>query len=103
MKLEVLAHKGDRIVMLTAGGNYEATLLLLPEVWESVSSMVSGHIVAAVPARDIIYVTGDASDEDLADLRRWTSQMIEKADKPLSRTFVRWTGSQWEAYEGYAA
>ena len=46
--------------MLTAGGNYEATLILLPEVWESVAEMVSGQIVAAVPARDVLYFTGDA-------------------------------------------
>jgi uncharacterized protein YtpQ (UPF0354 family) len=103
MNLEVRAHKGDRIFMLTAGGNYEATLLLLPEIWESVSSMVSGNIIAAVPARDILYVTGDGTEEDLADLRRWTSKMLEEADKPLSRMFVRWTGSEWEPYEGYAA
>jgi uncharacterized protein YtpQ (UPF0354 family) len=102
LKVEVRAHKRDRIFMLTAGGNYEATLLLLPEVWESVSSMVSGRIVAAVPARDVLYITGDADIEDLACLRRWTSQAIEKVDKPLSRIFIRWTGTEWEKFEGYA-
>jgi hypothetical protein len=88
--------------MLTAGGNYEATLILLPEIWESVSQMVSGHIVAAVPARDLLYVTGDADPENLADMRRWTSKAIEQVDKPLSRTFIRWTGARWEEYAGYA-
>lgn len=102
LKLEVRAHKGDRITMLTAGGNYEATLILLPEVWESVSQMVSGHIVAAVPARDVLYVTGDADPENLADMRRWTSKALEQVDKPLSRAFIRWTGTHWEEYTGYA-
>lgn len=102
MNLEVRAHKGDRILMLTAGGNYEATLLLLPEIWTSVASMVSGNLVAAVPARDILYVTGDANADDLADLRRWTSRALENVDKPLSRIFIRWSGANWELYEGYA-
>jgi uncharacterized protein YtpQ (UPF0354 family) len=103
LKLEIRAHQGERVTMLTTGGNYEATLLLLPEVWDSVTEMVAGQIVAAVPARDVLYVTGDAVPENLADLRRWTSRMIEQADKPLSRVFVRWSGTQWEEYSGYAA
>lgn len=102
LHLEVRAHRGDRIYMITAGGNYEATLLLLPEVWESVSSMVPGRIVAAVPARDVLYVTGDADRENVAALRQWTSQALEKVEKPLSRAFLRWTGDSWEEYRGYA-
>jgi uncharacterized protein YtpQ (UPF0354 family) len=103
LRLEVRANQGDRIMMLTAGGNFEATLLLLPEIWSSVAPMVSGRIVASVPARDILYVTGDSNPENLADLRRWTSKMIEQADKPLSRAFIRWNGTHWEEYSGYAA
>jgi len=102
LKLDVRAHKGDRIIMLTAGGNYEATLILLPEIWESVSQMVSGQLVAAVPARDVLYVTGDADRENLADMRRWTSKAVEQVDKPLSCAFIRWTGAGWEEYTGYA-
>ncbi len=97
----MFVHKGDRIVMLTAGGDYEATLILLPEVWDSVSQMVSGQIVAAVPARDVLYFTGDADPENLADMRRWTSKALEQVDKPLSRAFIRWTGKDWAEYTGY--
>jgi uncharacterized protein YtpQ (UPF0354 family) len=102
LKLDVRAHKGDRIIMLAAGGNYEATLILLPEIWDSVSQMVSGSIVAAVPARDVLYFTGDADRENLADMRRWTSKALEQVDKPLSRVFIRWTGTHWVEYTGYA-
>lgn len=65
--------------------------------------MVAGNIVAAVPAKDVLYVTGDSDLENLAELRRWTSHMIEKADKALSRTFVRWCEGRWDKYEGFAA
>jgi uncharacterized protein YtpQ (UPF0354 family) len=102
LKLEVRAHKGERTLMLTAGGNYEATLVLLPEVWGSVSPMVSGQIVALVPARDVLLFTGDADPENLADMRRLTSKTLEHADKPLSRVFIRWMENQWEEYTGYA-
>ncbi|MCX6954053.1 MAG: DUF1444 family protein [Verrucomicrobia bacterium] len=105
MNLEVRAHQRpeSRTLMLTAGGNYEATLILLPEFWLSVGEMVTGQIVAAVPARDILLVTGDADPANLAELRRLTSRSIERADKPLSRAFIRWNGTQWEEYSGFAA
>jgi len=102
LELDVRAHQGDRTIMLTAGGNYEATLIVLPEIWESVSPMVSGNIIAAVPARDLLYFTGDADPENLADLRRCTSKALEQVDKPLSRAFIRWTGTKWEKYTGFA-
>lgn len=103
LRLEIRSHAVDRIMMLTAGGNNEATLILLPEVWASVAQMVAGKVVASVPARDVIYVAGDADPENLADLRRKTSKLIEQADKPLSRAFVLWCGSHWEEYSGFAA
>lgn len=103
LKLEVRAHEGANVIMLTAGGNYEATLILLPEIWESIAPMVSGQIVASVPARDVVFVTGDSTNENLGELRRCTSKAIEHADKPLSRCFLRWNGTRWEKYEGFAA
>ena len=102
LRLDVRAHQGARTMMLTAGGNYEATLLLLPEIWDSVAGMVDGELVVSVPARDVLYLTGDASPENLSELRGWTSKMLEQADKPLSRVFLRRNGAQWEPYTGFA-
>jgi uncharacterized protein YtpQ (UPF0354 family) len=101
--LDVRAHQGSHFIMLTAGGNFEATLLLLPEIWESVAPMVQGDIIAATPARDVLYFTGDAEPKDIGELRKWTSQMLEKVDKPLSRFFFRWTAGSWTEYQGFAA
>jgi hypothetical protein len=89
--------------MLTAGGNFEATLLLLPEVWESIRTMVEGNIVAVVPARDLLFIAGDAVPENLAELRRVTSKALENADKPISRRFIRWEEGAWSEYSGFAA
>jgi uncharacterized protein YtpQ (UPF0354 family) len=103
LNLNVQAHSGEGIMALTAGGNYEATLLLLPEIWEAIGPMVEGRMIVSVPARDIVYVTGDSNQENLASLRRWTSKMLENADKPMSRTFLVWTESRWTEYDGFAS
>jgi len=103
LKLEVRAHSGDRVIMLTAGGNYEATLLLLSEVWESVAAMTTGQLIVSVPARDLIFATGDSAKENLGELRRVTSKALEQAAKPLSRAFLQWDGQGWQKYKGFGA
>ena len=103
LDLRVEAHQGDRTMMLTAGGDYEATLLLLPEIWESVAPMAPGRLVVSVPARDVVYFTGDADPMNLGDLRSWTSKALEQVDKPLSRALLVWTGSAWQEHTGYAS
>lgn len=96
------AHGGSPVFMLTAGGNYEATAVLLPEVCASLSALVSGRLVAALAARDLLFFTGDGRQEDVGKLRAVTSQGLEKADKPLSRNLILWNGHEWELYRGYA-
>jgi uncharacterized protein YtpQ (UPF0354 family) len=102
LNLEIRAHGNGKMRMLTAGGNFEAAMLLLPHVWDSVSSMVNGRIVAVVPARDLIFFTGDADPAGLSEMRKQTSQMLELADKPLSRSFLVRVGGGWIPYQGPA-
>lgn len=97
------AHGGDPIYMVTAGGNYEATLILLPEVCESLASMVSGRLIASVAARDLLFFTGDSDPEHVGCLRTVTSKVLETAEKPLSRHFIVWSGSNWAIHEGHAS
>jgi len=102
LKCPMETHGGSPVFMLTAGGNYEATAVLLPEVCASLSALVSGRLVAALAARDLLFFTGDSRVEDVGRLRAVTSQGLEKADKPLSRNFIVWNGDEWEPYRGYA-
>ncbi len=102
INLDIRAHKGDRFYMITAGGNYEAVLPLLPEVCDSLSELVDGNLVAAIAARDIFLVTSGNDRANLAALRSWTSKQIERAEKPLSRNFMKWNGEQWSPYSGFA-
>ena len=102
MKLQVRANEAEGMFLLTAGGDYEAVLLLLPEVWDTVAAMISGDLVVAVPARDAICFTGTANRDHLAAMRRTTSRILEIAPHPLSRAFLRRTEDGWEEYKGFA-
>lgn len=102
LHLEIRVHENGRVRMLTAGGDFEATLLLLPYVWDSVASMVQGDVVAVIPARDLIFFTGSEDHKGLSEMRSLTSKMLEQANKPLSRHFLIHTSAGWIAYRGHA-
>ncbi len=62
-----LKTQGDgKSLMLIAGGNYEASLLLLDELWTQLSAALAGDLIACALARDVCLVT-TSSSVDLAE------------------------------------
>ncbi len=102
LNLEIRAHQNGLFHMLTAGGDFEATVLLLPHVWDFVASMVSGRVVSVIPARNLIFFTGEDDVSGLSEMRKETSRMLEMAEKPLSRQFFVRAYDKWELYTGHA-
>ena len=75
---------GD-VFMLTAGGDYEASLILYKEIWSKDNFPVNGDIVIAVPNRDILYVTGSENKEGLKAMREMTNNLYNTGDHPLTK------------------
>jgi len=46
----------DGIGMLTAGGNFEATIILISGTWEHLHEMFGDKIVFCIPANDLLFV-----------------------------------------------
>lgn len=87
--------EGARMVM--AGGNYEASLLLISSVWQQLAEPLSGDLIVVPFARDLL-VYADAGDAaGLRDLR----EMVARAETEqtygyaISNAPLRWTGSGW--------
>lgn len=79
--------------MLTAGGNYEASLLLLDSVWSDIQKDVQGDIVVAIPTRDVLLVTGSDDREGLEKMRQTVQKISKKsAYKLTTKLFVRRDG-----------
>jgi len=91
------------VFMLTCGGNFEATTLLLDEVWEQVAETVQGDLVLSVPSRDVVIFTGTQNRDGLAFMRSKVSQILETGDHTLTRHFLVRCGTRWSLYEGFAA
>ena len=73
--LPKIERHGDRgSYIITAGGNYEASLLVLDSIWTGGQMDVKGDIVVAIPTRDLLLVTGSEDREGIAKVK----QMVTK-------------------------
>lgn len=82
-------HRGDLINMITADGNYEASLLLFADLWEREREKLRGDPVAAVPARDLLLFVDSANVDAVAQLKQMASKMRAEATYALTdRLFV---------------
>ena len=86
-KIEV--RPGTLVSMISAGGDYEASLLLLDSIWSSRKLAVEGDVVVAVPSRDQLLFTGSRNREGVVKLRELASKLARDASYRLTdRLFV---------------
>ena len=87
---------GSGHLLLTCGGNYEASLLLVDELWEQLAPHLQGDPVVAVPTRDVVALVGSEDLEPLAAIRAAAGRIYDQGSYPvwpnlLVRREGRWT------------
>jgi uncharacterized protein YtpQ (UPF0354 family) len=96
---EIKLHGSGPSYLLTAGGDYVASILLLDEVWAVLEERVDGDFVAAVPSRDVLLFTGSRSKEGLEYLRRKAREIEQTGDHVISQTLLRRTQGTWKVFD----
>jgi uncharacterized protein YtpQ (UPF0354 family) len=76
------------VFLISAGGNYEPSLMLFDELWSTGQIKVDGDIVVAIPARDILLVTGSNSPGGLAEMRKMAAKALEGPQGLTDALFV---------------
>ncbi len=84
--------------IVSIGDSYENSRVLLHERWADVARSVSGDLLVAVPARDVVIYTGSASEGDVATLRWLALLAVTREPHPLAPTILRWTPDRWELF-----
>jgi uncharacterized protein YtpQ (UPF0354 family) len=80
---------GPLISMVTAGGSYEASLLLFDDLWSGGRTAVDGELIVAVPSRDVLLFTGSKNQAGIARLREAATGVAHEASYRLTdRLFV---------------
>ena len=63
------------LYVLRAGGDYEASLLLIDSVWKDLQKEVQGNIVVAIPTRNLLIVTGSKDLQGVENMK----QIVQEA------------------------
>ncbi len=80
----IKAEGGNGVFMFTAGGDYEASLILFDDIWKSRKIDVKGEFVVAVPSRDVLLVTGTGDPAGIAKLKDMVSKISSEAPYRIS-------------------
>lgn len=89
----------DGYYMVTAGGNYEASLLLFDSIWNSSNFVVKGEIVVGIPSRDLLFVTGSDDDENINRLKNVCKDIIAESGYSLTSVLFVRSGDKWEEFK----
>ena len=76
----------DHVLLVSAGGDYEPSLLLIDEIWTGGQVKVNGDIVVAVPARDVLLVTGSRDRTGLKRIRELAAKFAAQGPYGLTDT-----------------
>jgi len=73
----------EYVSIISAGEDYTPSLLLLDDIWTGAQIKVKGEIVVAVPARDVILVTGSRSGK-MTNFRAFAAELYAKGPYSVS-------------------
>jgi uncharacterized protein YtpQ (UPF0354 family) len=96
-KIEI--QKGPVLSMVTAGGDYEASLLLFDDLWTDEAFQVDGEVVVAIPARDLLLVTGSKTPGGIAKLREIATKSLQQSSYRLTDTLFVYRDGKFMKFE----
>ncbi len=89
----------DGLYRIKAGGDYDACILLLEDFWDHADVRVDGELVAAVPARDFLAVTGSNDAESVARLKKAAEAVAAQASYRLTPKLFARRGRKFLVYK----
>ncbi|MEO7044426.1 MAG: DUF1444 family protein, partial [Ferruginibacter sp.] len=90
---------GDGVFMLTAGGDYEASIILLSDVLNKESLPVNGDFVIAIPNRDMLLITGSNDKAGISKIKEVAAKSFATGDHNVSEYLYKWNGNKFEKFE----
>lgn len=92
-KAEITGNNGR--YMVTAGGTYESSMLLLKSFWSNKNFPTKGDIVITTPNRDVLLVTGSKDKVNLDWIRARAQESYDSGSYQISPSLFRWNGKKF--------
>lgn len=96
--IEMHAHEYG-FAWFSAGGDYEASLILFDSIWSGGEIAIDGDIVIAVPAKDVLLVAGSRNEKGIAVLRELAAEYAQGSYRLTDTLFVYRAG-RFERFGG---
>lgn len=96
---EVQSKGGNGTYMISAGGDFEASLILLTKMWTSDNFKVKGDLVIAIPNRDLLIVTGSEEERGLKTIKDITDDSFANGNYQVSPYLFKWDGQKFEQWK----
>lgn len=93
-------HGTNGIYMITAGGDYEASLLLLDSIWSGGQMDVKGEVVVAIPTRDLLLVTGSQDPQGIEKVRQIVKQASTSGSYRLTQKLFVYRNGRFSEFTG---
>ena len=90
----------EGVVLLKAGGDYEASLLLFDGIWRDGPVKVDGDIIVAVPAKDVLLVTGSNNREGIETLRVVAAKLKAESRYEITDTLFVYRDGRFVKFAG---
>lgn len=95
-------HGTNGLYMVSAGGDYEASLLLLDSIWSSGQMDVKGDIVVAIPTRDLLLVTGSQNPQEVEKVKQMVKEASTSGSYRLTQKLFVYRNGRFEEFIGNA-
>lgn len=84
------------VYLVTAGGCFEASLILCDDFWSSwYADLTTDSFIAAFPARDVLVFGDSSAPNTIAELKELCANTAGSVDHPLTSTLYRREGQRW--------
>jgi len=87
------------ISVLSAGGDYEASLLLFDSIWSSGQVKVNGEIVVAVPDKSTVMIAGSKDRKGIAAVRELAAKFFADSSYSISNSLFVYRNGKFVKYD----
>jgi uncharacterized protein YtpQ (UPF0354 family) len=90
---------GNGLFVLRAGGDYDASLLLLDSMWVDMKKEVRGDVVVAIPSRDLLIVTGSEDFHGIEKVRKIVDESFAQGAYRLTKKLFVFRNGKLEEFK----
>ena len=80
----------DGMFQLTAGGNYESSLILFPSLFIKENFNVKGDVLISIPSRNKVLIFGSEDSKTRQSMKMVTKTSYKISGYQISNKFFKW-------------